>query len=91
MPTEDLEQAVPDETLDVQGEICPYPQIYTMRKLESMRPGTVLEVLTDHPPAAEETIPGYCEEMLYAYSVKKEGAVYLIKIRKGGLVNGPSK
>ncbi len=90
MPNEDLEQADPDEMLDVQGEICPYPQIYTRKKLESMKAGKVLEVVTDHPPAAEETIPGYCEQMLYAYSVKKEGPLYRIKIRKEVVGHGTS-
>ncbi len=80
----ELESAEPDEVLDVQGEICPYPQIYARKKLESMAAGKVLEVLTDHPPAAEQTIPGYCEKMKYPFVVKKNGPVYRIKIMKGG-------
>lgn len=81
----DLNSA-PDETLDVQGEICPYPQLYTRKKLESMASGKILEVLTDHPPAGEETIPGYCEQMKYPYTVEKQGALYRFKILKGGTV-----
>ncbi len=84
MAQRDLESAPADEVLDVQGEICPYPQIYTRKKLESMAPGRVLEVLTDHPPAAEETIPGYCREMGYPLSVTKVGPLYRIKILKVG-------
>jgi tRNA 2-thiouridine synthesizing protein A len=71
-----------DEKLDVLGEICPYPQLYTKKKLEKMAEGKVLEVVTDHPPAAEETIPGYCRQMGYPFSVKKEGSIYRIVIRK---------
>ncbi len=84
MSNQDLEKAKPDEILDVQGEICPYPQIYARRKLESMGVGRTLEVLTDHPPAGEETIPGYCHQMHYPFLVKKEGPVYRIRIRKSG-------
>ena len=84
MQEKNLESTPADEILDVQGEICPYPQLYTRKKLESMAAGKVLEVLTDHPPAGEETIPGYCQEMGYPIVVKKEGPLYQIKILKVG-------
>ena len=44
-------------TLDVRGEICPYPMLRTNRELDDTdpKPG-LLEVLTDHPPALS-TIP----------------------------------
>jgi tRNA 2-thiouridine synthesizing protein A len=79
---EDLNSMKANETLDVLGEICPYPQLYTKKKLEKMEKGAVLEVVTDHPPAAEETIPGYCKEMNYPFLVKKDGAVYKIIVKK---------
>ncbi|MGA2876684.1 MAG: sulfurtransferase TusA family protein [Nitrososphaerales archaeon] len=82
MTSENLESVKPDEIMDVLGETCPYPQLYTKKKLEKMAAGSVLEVITDHPPAAEETIPGYCRDMKYPYVVKKEGAVYKIIVRK---------
>jgi tRNA 2-thiouridine synthesizing protein A len=82
MTNEDLESAKPDEILDVLGETCPYPQLYTKKKLEKMRLGSLLEVITDHPPAAEETIPGYCKDMNYPFVIKKDGAVYKIIVRK---------
>jgi tRNA 2-thiouridine synthesizing protein A len=78
----ELEDAKPDEVLDVLGEICPYPQLYTKKKLEKMPTGSVLEVITDHPPAAEETIPGYCKDMKYPFVIKREGAVYKIVVKK---------
>ena len=71
-----------DEVLDVQGEICPYPQIYTKKKLESMAAGKTLLVLTDHPPAGEETIPHLCQAMNYPCVVEKKGPVYRIRIQK---------
>ena len=44
-------------TLDVRGEICPYPMLRTNRELDdSDRKPDSLEVLTDHPPALS-TIP----------------------------------
>lgn len=77
-----LWSAKPDQVLDVLGETCPYPQLYTKKKLEKMPLGSVLEVITDHPPAAEETIPGYCNEMNYPFHVTKVGAIYKILVRK---------
>ncbi|MCP3740426.1 sulfurtransferase-like selenium metabolism protein YedF [Rossellomorea sp. BNER] len=40
-----------DRTLDLQGEACPYPPIYTLEELNDMKPGEVLEVIVDHPPS----------------------------------------
>jgi tRNA 2-thiouridine synthesizing protein A len=78
----ELENEKPTEVLDVLGEICPYPQLYAKKKLEKMPPGSILEVITDHPPAAEETIPGYCNEMHYPFVVSKNGPVYKILVKK---------
>ena len=83
MTENDLRAAKPDQTLDVRGEICPYPELYTRKKLQGMTAGSILEVVTDHPPAAEETIPAYCQRMSYSFVVDKEGAVYRIRIRRG--------
>ena len=44
-------------TLDVRGEICPYPMMRTNQELDdTVPPLTKLDVLTDHPPALS-TIP----------------------------------
>ena len=44
-------------TLDVRGEICPYPMLRKNRELDEERPGVArLFVVTDHPPALS-TIP----------------------------------
>ncbi len=42
-----------DESLDVRGEICPYPDIKARKKLKEMSSGQVLEVLTDYPLSLE--------------------------------------
>lgn len=53
--TESTDTKVP--TLDVRGEICPYPMLRTNRELDEERPGVEqLFVVTDHPPALS-TIP----------------------------------
>lgn len=66
----------PDDVLDVRGEICPYPDIKTRKKLKQMKPGQVLEVLTDYPLSVER-IPR---------NVEKEGH----KVLKIERVDGPT-
>lgn len=64
----ETEQAV--TTLDVRGEICPYPMLRTVKELDEVQPGiAALDVLTDHPPALS-TIPP--EAMKRGYSVEIE-------------------
>ncbi len=43
----------PTATIDVRGEICPYPDIKTRKKVKEMKSGEVLEVLTDYPLSLE--------------------------------------
>lgn len=39
----------PDLTLDLRGESCPYPVIYTLETLAGMEKGQLLQVITDCP------------------------------------------
>ena len=52
-----------NETLDVRGEVCPYPDVKSMRKAKKMNSGEILEILLDYPLSAEK-IPA---------SMKKKG------------------
>jgi len=47
------EEITPTKTLDVCGEICPYPDMNTMTTLKKMQKGDVLEVLLDYPLSVE--------------------------------------
>lgn len=40
-----------DRVLDLCGESCPYPPIYTMQEVKDMKSGEILEVIVDHPPS----------------------------------------
>lgn len=39
--------------LDVRGEICPYPLYEAKKAMESVAPGSTLEVLIDYPLALD--------------------------------------
>ncbi len=59
-------------TLDVRGEICPYPMMKTVEVLKTIPEGEVLEVLTDHPPALE-SIPFYTSRMGFQCQIEEQG------------------
>lgn len=65
----------PNKRIDLRGEVCPYPVIYTLKELEKMQGGEVLEVITDHLPAVEN-VPA---------AVKRKGhkVVEISKIAEG--------
>lgn len=59
--------------LDVRGEICPYPMMQTAQALKALSASeTVLEVLTDHPPALD-TIPAQAERLGFTATVEETG------------------
>ena len=72
--------------IDVRGEVCPYPELMTKRRLEQMDPGTMLHVLTDHgaatrnvPDMVEHTGLGRCLE------IRPEGrGIFRIVVRREG-------
>ena len=40
---------VPDYRLDMVGEPCPYPAVATLEAMPSLKPGEILEVVSDCP------------------------------------------
>jgi tRNA 2-thiouridine synthesizing protein A len=62
------------KTLDVRGEICPYPMMRTVSALKKLSPGDrVLEVVTDHAPALD-TIPTQAARLGFQTVVQEAGA-----------------
>jgi TusA-related sulfurtransferase len=58
-----------DRTIDVQGQICPYPFVEIKKALKELEQGQVLEVLTDYEPTVKTTIPSLCERMGHFFKV----------------------
>ncbi|PIC69956.1 SirA family protein [Sporosarcina sp. P34] len=70
-----------DFTLDLRGESCPYPVIYTLETLEGLNKGELLQVITDCPGSfrnvPEEAIAhGY----KFAQDPVKNGQEYIFHI-----------
>ncbi|KKC46324.1 SirA family protein [Paenibacillus sp. D9] len=71
-----------DYTLDVRGESCPYPVIYTLETLTRLQKGQLLQVVADCPASfrnvPEEVVKhGYKMEM----EPKKNGRELVFYIR----------
>lgn len=72
------------ETLDCTGEVCPYPDVKSKRKVKKMNSGEVLEILLDYPLSAKripETMESLGHEVI---SVEKKGTsawTILVKIK----------
>lgn len=58
-----------DKTIDIKGLICPYTLIETREALKGIERGQVLEVLCDYEPAAQTTIPNFCQKKGYPLEV----------------------
>ena len=42
--------------LDVQGYVCPHPQIYTKKALEKLKSGETLQLVFDNPSAGDALV-----------------------------------
>lgn len=61
------------KTLDVRGEICPYPMMRTVSALKKLSAhDRVLEVVTDHAPALD-TIPTQAARLGFRTDVQESG------------------
>ncbi|ARM76868.1 sulfurtransferase TusA family protein [Acidianus manzaensis] len=80
--SEELKTKEPNDTLDVRGESCPVPEMMASKKLKKMKAGQILEVLTDHQPAVDVTLPSLCKSLGYPYVILKDGEVYKVRILK---------
>ena len=73
-----------DRSIDVRGEICPYPTIRIKETLKKLTPGQVLEVLTDYEPAVRITVPGFCFQAGHGFEVVElDRKSWRVRIRKG--------
>jgi TusA-related sulfurtransferase len=41
-------------SLDVRGQVCPYPELLTLRALQNLSSGDILEVTLDNPPSIRD-------------------------------------
>ena len=79
-----MDMAKADRTIDVQGQICPYPAIEIKLALKRLAEGQALEVLTDYEPTVRTTVPALCERAGYPFEVTEiRRNAWRVLIRKG--------
>jgi TusA-related sulfurtransferase len=62
----------PSRTVDVRGEMCPYPVLKAGAALREMKPGEVLELLVDYETSVESGLPNFCSKHNCEYDLIKE-------------------
>lgn len=77
-----MTEIVPDETLDVRGECCPYPLILTKKKVESLKSGEILEITADDPVAPQNIDAWSKKSGNKLLSVKQEGNIFRILVQR---------
>ncbi len=71
-----------NKTIDVKGQVCPYPLIETRNALKNLKRNEILEVITDNEPSVQETIPMLCEKKGYPCESVAESGYWRVYIRK---------
>jgi TusA-related sulfurtransferase len=51
-------------TIDVRGHVCPYPELLSLRAIQSLSTGDTLEVILDNAPSVRD-IPITIEKRAY--------------------------
>lgn len=72
------------QTLDCKGEVCPYPDVKSKRKVKKMKSGEILEILLDYPLSAEripETMESMGHEVLSVEKLEDTEWRILVKIK----------
>ena len=72
------------DTLDCSGDVCPYPDVKSKRKVKKMKSGEVLQILIDYPLSAEripETMASLGHEVLSVEKTGNSAWTILVKIK----------
>lgn len=82
-----LQSAAPARILDLSGQRCPATTHETVKALQELNVGDVLEVVSDYYPA-RSTIPYHCDKRGYTYSMTEPDAArtWRVRIEKGGVI-----
>ncbi|HWQ65236.1 MAG TPA: sulfurtransferase TusA family protein [Methanospirillum sp.] len=59
--------------LDITGVVCPFCILKVKGAMEKILPGEELIVVSDHPPAAKDSIPAFAQMNGWKCAVQEEG------------------
>lgn len=68
--------------VDTRGTFCPIPIIKTSKAIANLRPGGVLEVISDDP-AIEQDMPAWCRSNGHSIQdMRRDGHVFRYRVVK---------
>ena len=71
-----------DDTLDCGGLYCPMPIVETAKRIRDLKPGQILEVLSDDKGICTD-MPAWAESTGHEFlGVEEEGGEYRVYVRK---------
>ncbi|MDD3574354.1 sulfurtransferase TusA family protein [Methanospirillum sp.] len=69
--------------LDIKGVVCPFCVLNVKTALDEMNAGDELIVVSDHPPAAKDSIPAFARMNGFQCSVQStESGLWELSIKK---------
>jgi tRNA 2-thiouridine synthesizing protein A len=79
----DLLRANIANSIDNRGMACPYPSFESVKGMNTIKPGDVLEVLTDNDESALRSIPSVCDKRGWEFLVLQEAKeLWRVRIKK---------
>ena len=73
-----------DETLDCVGLYCPMPIIETAKKIKTLKPGQILEILADDQ-GIKQDMPSWCRQTgNECLSVEEDKGTFHVFVKKSG-------
>ena len=74
----------PDDSIDTLGLYCPVPIWEAAKRMKDMRPGQVLEVISDDEGIVED-MPTWCRRTGHQLlSITQEGETFRVLVKKAG-------
>lgn len=65
------EKVIIDKTINLKGEVCPFPWVKSKKALAKMQLGQALEIIVDHAPAMKNIPHDFKEEGQNVISVEQ--------------------
>ena len=69
------EEARIDKTVDVKGEVCPFPWVKAKKSLNKLQVGQVLRIVGDHGPALKNIPRNFADEGQTVLNAEPTGEV----------------
>ena len=77
-----MSEIVPDDTLDVRGECCPYPLILTKKRVEQLKTGEILHIIADDPVAPQNIDAWAKKSGNKLLAVRQDGKIFNVFVQR---------